>query len=210
MTERKYGDVWKNTDKKLWDDMWAAHAGSPMTEAVLAEALKVDRLIEVGCGAGHMLAELIKRGWSKGATRAYQGFEIGRKPAEAARKVLGADYDVVGRIEAGDFMDTASAGMVDEATLLIARGVVQHHAHWSLLPLAALRFVPRVVLGIGYTNTRSDRHTGGWQPKGCYDVHVSIPLLKIEAAAMGMKLVRCEPMMRGNRRELFVVLERGQ
>ena len=211
MSGLNYGDVWKDADRKFWDDMWAGHAGSPMTEAVIAEAMKADRLIEVGCGAGHLLAELVERGW-RGV---YTGYEIGTKPANATRRMANHLPLESHRIGVGDFVRFAAKGGVPQADLLIARGVVQHHAHWALLPVAALRFVPRVVLGIGYTNSRADRHTGGWHAKGCYDIHINIPLLKIEAAAMGMKVVRCEPMDRDLgggkiRHELLVVLERGQ
>ncbi|HEY5657681.1 MAG TPA: hypothetical protein VIY27_07810, partial [Myxococcota bacterium] len=46
--------------------------------------------------------------------------------------------------------------------------------------------------GIGYT-TQAAQHQGGWKPAGHYDVHVSLPLLRYEAAAIGLEL-SIEPM----------------
>jgi len=212
-----YGDVWKKSDVSFWDGMWNAHKGSPMTESCIEEALKVNRLLEVGAGAGHMLRELFTRGWGKGKGAQYQGFEIGGAANSAMGKWI-AEKARVGRLEMPicDLIGLDFVRYVAEmdpygvypADLCLARGVVQHHAHWSILPRVALRFVPRVILGIGYSTERTDRHTGGWQKKGCYDVRVSPELLKVEAQAMGMHVDRCEIMMRGARRELFVALTR--
>jgi len=204
-----YGDVWRQSDVKLWGDMWAQHKGSLMTEAVIEEAMKSQRLIEVGCGAGHMLRELLKRGW-KGQ---YQGFDIGSKATTAMSDWLFTVEEMeVWDLVPMDFIEAVTRGpaMIDEADLLVARGVVQHHAHWSILPQVAFRFVPKVVLGIGYTTERTDRHTGGWEKKGCYDVRVSPELLKVEATALGMRIERCEILPRGKRRELLVVLTKGE
>ena len=196
-----YGAVWRNSQAAFWGGMWAKHSDSPMTQAVLAEAEQYPGLIEVGCGAGHMLQALLGRGWDG----TYQGFDIGDSAITLAIKLFQCRAGTF--FMCGDFMEWAARGEVMQADLAIARGVVQHHAHWAPLALAMLRFAPRVALGVGYVTKAVDRHVGGYKRKGCYDVSISLELLEVEAAAMGLS-AHVTRFTRRRLPEALVVLER--
>ena len=189
-----FGDTWKAEDVAFWDRIWAKHCGSSMTEAILAEVEQASSVVEIGCGAGHLIHEAVARGW-RGT---YTGIEISQVATDCATRRLrrreGGDgaYFVC-----ADFMDVARRGParrgithldVAAADLVISRGVLQHQVHWMPMVVAALRFAPRVVMGIGYTTDCPDRHLGGWHRSGHYDVRVSLPCLRAEAAAAAVPL----------------------
>jgi SAM-dependent methyltransferase len=203
MTE--FGDTWKSKDVRFWDGMWAKHCGSPMTEAILAEVAKAESVVEIGCGAGHLIHQAVERGW-KGE---YLGIDISQAALSRARDGWKAAVPV--DFVCGDFMDLACKRPPWEADLVISRGVLQHQVHWMPMVATAMRFAPRVVMGVGYTTDREDRHLGGWDPLGHYDVLVSLPRLRAESAASGAPLesiTKCINKRRPGHQEALVIFQR--
>ncbi len=188
MSENQFGQTWRDQKADFWDWMWEKHRGSAMTEALLELASSRDRVIEIGCGAGHIVGEMLKRGFEG----AYLGFDISERALERAGEIIhqpgGHDGPSRGVI-CGDFLleDQLVVARNFGADLVFARGVLQHQSHWAPMVLAALRCAPMVAMGIGYTSI-APRHGGGWKKAGHYDVVVSLPLLEYEAAAMGVEV----------------------
>lgn len=203
MPEPMFGDTWKAQGVPFWDGMWAKHHGSPMTEAILDEIAQVRRVIEIGCGAGHLINEAAQRGW----TGEHIGIDISLTALDRARSTWKNDQ---GLFICADFLDIAREwpGSGQRADLVVSRGVLQHQIHWMPMVVAALRFAHRVVMGIGYTTDREDRHLGGWNSSGHYDVLVSIPRLRAESAAAGLPLLsimKYPNVKRPGRQEAIVV-----
>jgi hypothetical protein len=179
--------VWREKGPKFWDGMWAVHEGSVMTEAIIEYARTLDSVIEIGCGCGHIVGQMIKRGFEG----RYLGFDISKAAVARTREVI-APLEHASAID-GDFLTQVPLAQAFEQRhgvrpeAVIARGVLQHQAHWAPMVLAGLRCADHVVMGIGYT-TIGPRHVGGWKRAGHYDVHISLPMLRYEAEAMGLYL----------------------
>jgi SAM-dependent methyltransferase len=184
-TENAFGQTWRDQKADFWDWMWTKHEGSEMTETLIELVLEHEHVIEIGCGAGHMLGEAIKRGWHG----SYLGFDISQAALERTEARLRATSAVAGHVVCGDFLVPEQLELAREhgAQLIFARGVLQHQSHWAPMVLAALRCAPVVAMGIGYTTT-GPRHGGGWKKAGHYDVIVSLPLIEYEARAMGLEI----------------------
>lgn len=181
-----FGATWRGQpDTRIWDEMWARHRQSAMTLRMLEEIAEHERVVEVGAGAGHMAAALVAGGWSG----KYLGFEISpRAAAHAARALRGP------MVHVGDFVNEEHVveAIGFRPTLVFSRGVLQHHLHWAPMVVAALRAAPLVLTGLGYVNP-GKRHQAVWKD-GHYDTSFSVPLMRAEAAAMGLSLkVRAMP-----------------
>lgn len=174
-----FGDTWKSADVSFWDGMWEKHRDSLMTKEIIGEVLGVDRVIEVGCGVGHIIREAVGRGW-RGE---YTGVDI----SKAALGYAQSRWKGTASFVCGDFLDLRRG--LPPADLVISRGVLQHQVHWMPMVAAALQCAPRVVMGIGYTTDRKDRHLGGWQNPGHYDILVSLPRMRVESEAAGLPLL---------------------
>jgi SAM-dependent methyltransferase len=194
VSKKSFGDTWREQPAPFWDGMWAKHEGSPMTERIIELVSNHGRrVVEIGCGCGHIIREVIARGW----TGAYLGYDISAVAVDKTRAVV-SDLDDSYAVNA-DFLVDIEPALGFGADIVFARGVLQHQSHWAPMVVAALRVAPLVVMGIGYTTT-GPRHEGGWKAAGHYDVHVSLPLLRYEAEAMGIRL-ELSPMPNDKRPE---------
>lgn len=212
--EASFGDTWTAQPLSFWDEMWRLHKDSPMTRCLVDEVVENDpkRIVEIGCGAGHILERIIRRK----PPRWYTGVEISSRAIDALVErtdplgFLNRDFFIGDFVEIVAGMTTYPATNFNNHDLVFSRGVLQHQVHWAPMVVAALRIAPRVAMGIGYTHD-GDRHRGGWTPSGHYDVTISLPLMRTEAAAMGLHLESLEKMpntMRQNVQEALAIFTR--
>lgn len=82
-----------------WNDIYQGNTDDYMEPDLMifetAQSLPKGRVLDVGCGAGGLLAALAKEGWK------VAGIDIAPKAISAARKVL-ADRDLHGELEVAD------------------------------------------------------------------------------------------------------------
>jgi SAM-dependent methyltransferase len=184
-----YGDRWKQAPASFWNDMAARSKGTRATEELLALASAKRSVVEVGCGAGHLAAQLFQSGFEG----TYFGCDIGPSAIDAAvarARALPTGSKDRAVFAVGDFFDLVREERVPSAELVISRDAVQHHSHWLPLVVTGLRVAPAVALAI----TRSvflteDGHHRVLDKGEFFDTTYSLPLLEREAAAAGLGAV---------------------
>jgi len=141
-----FGDTWSGPKhgEEFWDWMDAQRAPSELRKAMLGYAQQADRLVEIGCGAGHFLEQLALSGWSGH----YRGYDFSPEALDVAGRRL-IDNNVYGEVILGNFMTKRVA----KADLVVACGVLQHQPEWLPMVKRCLEVAPRVAFGIGYTTT---------------------------------------------------------
>jgi SAM-dependent methyltransferase len=188
-----FGDSWRTAGSGFWDDMWAVHRNSALTQWLIQEPIikGYERIIEIGCGSGHIITETVKRGW-RGT---YIGIDISETAVSAALQRFASELSTVGDEDAfafgfqvGDYLDIASApDYASIANYTFCRGVLRHQPHWAPLVVTALRFTPRLAVVLGSV-TEDPYHQIHWDHRGHYDGKISLPRLKTEAVAMGLHI----------------------
>jgi len=206
-----FGDTWRaegGLGLDFWNWMWSKRHGTPMVEALIAEAKNHRRVLEVGCGAGHFLDDLAEAGWSK-RSRRYVGYEFSEVAAKAAAERLAANKKVRGSIELLDFMADDGA---PEADVVVANAVLEHQPRPFAFIDRALEVAPVVALGVGYIHADADAMSTYVDRVGHVDWRFGVNDLvegvakddrRVEAAVVPNPL-RAAP----NHRELVLIIRR--
>ena len=147
-----FGETWSGPEhgEEFWDWMDAQRAPSQLRQEMLDYAQQARNLIEIGCGAGHFVEQLARRGWEG----RYRGYDFSPSALEVANRRL-QDNNVHGNVTQGDFM----VQEVEPAGMIVACGVLQHQPSWMPMVTRCLEVAPRVVFGIGYVNERASVNT---------------------------------------------------
>lgn len=200
-----FGEVWRRQPPALWDRMWASRKGERITEHLVSMCLESQSVIEIGCGYGHFVKEVLQRNWTG---ERYIGIDISAGPL----KMQGLDPRVTA--VRGDFMsilagssDHPDYGLLDtKVDLIISQAVLCHQAHWLPMFLAAKSRAKRVAMDISYV-TDEPMHRPKRREDGCYDTYTSEKQLREEIAALELpiKVHRMKNVKR-NRDELLLVM----
>lgn len=158
--------------------MWTSRSRHLTVQAMLKSAQKAARIIEVGCGHGHFLKELLRRGW-KGT---FHGFDFHAQGVATTRALM-AELNVEGSCTAGDVMDCD----LPEADLGLLSAVIVHQHSWAPMVIQLLRSAPVVLMTVDYV-VPGDHHKSVWMDAGHFDTWYSKVAMEKEAKALGLAL----------------------